>query len=138
MTPTNSNTNVTGNRAVDERHRITAYDHDDEYGHKRAIHRGWLKVHEGCGGIVRFVEAIDDPHVGWTGDCLHCSAASVVEEHIVFITTPAVPGDRDLGDVRDLPRDARADLEDRWPQFEDEGFVAYQEDVHAQLQEAFE
>lgn len=44
-----------------------------------------VKIHENCGGIVRWVEAIDQPGVGWTGDCTHCTADAIPVERIIPI-----------------------------------------------------
>ena len=43
------------------------------------------KIHETCGGLVRWVEAYDDPHVGYTGECLECGKSGIVVEDIIPI-----------------------------------------------------
>lgn len=42
-----------------------------------------VKIHEGCGGIVRWVEAINTPGVGWHGECLHCGAECLPIESLL-------------------------------------------------------
>jgi len=43
---------------------------------------GCIKIHEGCGGMVRWVEAIDKPGVGYFGECMNCGDELVVEQII--------------------------------------------------------
>ena len=43
------------------------------------------KIHENCGGIVRWVEAVTDPTTGWTGECLHCGEDRIVVEQMLPI-----------------------------------------------------
>lgn len=50
---------------------------------------GTMKIHEGCGGLVRWVEAVRTPGVGWTGECLTCHDEQIVVEDIVPIQTEA-------------------------------------------------
>lgn len=45
----------------------------------------WIKIHENCGGIVRWVEAIDQPGVQWTGDCRRCTQDGIVIEQIIAL-----------------------------------------------------
>ncbi|AAM88760.1 hypothetical protein PhiCh1p87 [Natrialba phage PhiCh1] len=64
------------------------------------------KIHEDCGGVVRWVEAVDTPGVGYQGECLGCGETEIVVEAIIPI--------EDLGpsDVLELNP---ADLDDlRW------------------------
>ncbi|TKX54679.1 hypothetical protein EXE43_20525 [Halorubrum sp. SS5] len=42
-----------------------------------------VKIHENCGGIVRWIEAIDRPGVGWTGKCTHCGERNIVVERMI-------------------------------------------------------
>ena len=42
-----------------------------------------MKIHEGCGGLVRWVEAVKRPGVGYTGHCLHCDTEGIVVERII-------------------------------------------------------
>lgn len=44
---------------------------------------GTAKIHEGCGGLVRWVEAVKQPGVRWTGHCLKCEAEPLTIEDIV-------------------------------------------------------
>jgi len=44
---------------------------------------GCLKIHEGCGGQVRWVEAYETPGVGYHGECLHCDTEGLVLEDII-------------------------------------------------------
>ncbi|MDY6777170.1 MAG: hypothetical protein SVU32_00765 [Candidatus Nanohaloarchaea archaeon] len=81
-----------------------------------------VKIHEGCGGICRFVEAIDTPNVQWTGECLHCDATSLVLEDMIPIEKH--PRDSDftewLAQVRDVSmerrRRAKWNNDDSWDQ----------------------
>lgn len=47
-----------------------------------------LKIHQHCGGMVRWVEAYDDPHVGFTGQCLECGEEGIVVEDILPFELP--------------------------------------------------
>lgn len=78
----------------------------------------FAKIHEGCGGLVRWVEAFDDPHVGYTGECLECGDERVVIEDIIPIRCPDgkiatdVVNAADIGTLRDLSWDADADWDE--------------------------
>ena len=120
------------------RHRDDPYERYDEWGHKRTLSRGWAKIHEGCGGLCRFVEAWNRPGVGWTCECLFCETSNIPEEHVVFVTDPAVPhedGAKALAtevaesDLDELEYDV--ELQQR------EDFAAGQDDLRAQLEELF-
>jgi hypothetical protein len=41
------------------------------------------KIHEACGGLVRWVEAVDRPGVGWTGECLDCGRENIPRERMI-------------------------------------------------------
>ena len=41
------------------------------------------KIHEGCGGICRWAEAIDRPGVGQHGECTACGATALPIEHMI-------------------------------------------------------
>ena len=43
------------------------------------------KTHEGCGGVVRWVEAVETPGVGYYGECLLCGREELVIEDIIPI-----------------------------------------------------
>jgi len=47
-----------------------------------------MKIHVGCGGLVRWVEAYDQPGVGYTGECLGCSCDRVPVESILPFEIP--------------------------------------------------
>lgn len=70
-----------------------------------------LKLHEGCGGLVRWVEAYDDPHVGYTGECLECSSDRLPVEHIIPVeiddgrTATDLYNDADVETLRELEWD---------------------------------
>ena len=49
---------------------------------------GCLKFHEHCGGIVRWVEAVHTPGVGYTGECTRCCEENIVVEDIVPVEVP--------------------------------------------------
>lgn len=44
---------------------------------------GTVKIHENCGGLVRWVEAIKTPGVGYHGECLRCHDDRIVVEDIL-------------------------------------------------------
>lgn len=48
---------------------------------------GCVKFHEDCGGMVRWVEAIHTPGVGYYGECVQCHERLDVEE-IVPVEVP--------------------------------------------------
>lgn len=50
--------------------------------------QGCLKIHEGCGGHVRWVEAVRRPGVGYHGDCLGCNETELPVEQIIPIELP--------------------------------------------------
>ncbi|AGN33801.1 hypothetical protein HALG_00013 [Halorubrum virus CGphi46] len=68
-------------------------------------HTDYAKIHEGCGGVVRWVEAVDVPGVGWQGECLHCGDTRLPLEAIMPIRG------LDVDDALDAPRDALAELQ---------------------------
>lgn len=77
----------------------------------------FVKLHEGCGGRVRWVKAVDTMGVGYTGECIHCGAEDIPQEGIVPIRVrgevPGFGGEFDIrDDVLDLDRKTRRDL--RW------------------------
>lgn len=43
----------------------------------------WIKLHENCGGVVCWVEAINTPSVGYTGDCSMCRQDGIPTEEII-------------------------------------------------------
>lgn len=45
----------------------------------------FAKIHEGCGGLVRWVEAYDRPAVGFTGECVECARENIPVEQIIPI-----------------------------------------------------
>lgn len=47
-----------------------------------------LKIHEGCGGVVRWQEALREPGVGYTGYCLECHEEGIVVEEILPFEVP--------------------------------------------------
>lgn len=67
------------------------------------------KVHENCGGLVRWVEALDRPAVHFTGECQHCGEENIVQERIIPIE---VRDDREYRNlIRGMPESERAELE---------------------------
>jgi hypothetical protein len=72
-----------------------------------------VKIHEGCGGIVRWVEAIDRPAVGYYGHCTRCDDEGIPVEHMLpldFLThTEAL--DMDAAAFRELSWDDDADFD---------------------------
>lgn len=74
----------------------------------------WIKIHENCGGIVRWVEAIDQPGVQWTGDCQQCLADGgvVLEEIIALFDDSDLDTATTLRDrVEAIPAEDLAELE---------------------------
>lgn len=71
----------------------------------------YAKIHETCGGLVRWVEAYDNPHVGYTGECLECGQERVVTEDIIPIrvdsgeTVIDVVNEADIETLRELEWD---------------------------------
>ena len=112
------------------------YEHFGQSGIRRTLGAGWAKIHDGCGGLVRFVEAWNRPAVGWTGECLHCGSENIPEEHVVFVTDPAVP--EEIGDVTELVDEDVSDLSAlEYPMDvqERDGFAAAQDALREQIQE---
>lgn len=73
----------------------------------------WVKLHEGCGGFVRWREATEIPGTGYTGECLACGACRIQREHIIPIRETRDGGDRSLRDALEaMGRGDRAAL--RW------------------------
>lgn len=68
-----------------------------------------MKIHEQCGGLVRWVEAVETPGVGWAGHCLRCDTEGIVVEHIVPIQTESGEHPHEIVNSADL--DTLADLE---------------------------
>jgi hypothetical protein len=46
---------------------------------------GCVKIHENCGGVVRWVEAIHTPGVGYYGECVGCGETEIVVEDVIPI-----------------------------------------------------
>lgn len=72
-------------------------------------HTTHAKIHEGCGGYVRWVEAFDQPGVGYTGECLWCGHSRIVVEDIIPIK--ARPDQTGYQLVKDVDPDTLAELE---------------------------
>lgn len=43
----------------------------------------FLKIHEGCGGLVYWVEAVQVPGVGYTGKCMDCTVDRIPVEQMI-------------------------------------------------------
>lgn len=93
-------------------------------------HTTHAKIHENCGGFVRWVEAHAQPGVGFVGDCLACSQTRAVVERIIPIE--ALPDQTGAQLVADVDREVLADL--RWD--DDASFDENQERIHERLREA--
>lgn len=72
-------------------------------------HTSHAKIHEGCGGLVRWVEAVDQPGVGFTGECLECAREHIPVEDIIPIRSDTGQSGMEL--VSDVDQDTLADLE---------------------------
>jgi hypothetical protein len=70
---------------------------------------GTMKVHENCGGLIRWVEAVETPAVGYVGHCLRCNAENIVVEDMIPIQTE--PGEHPHEIVNQAGADSLADLE---------------------------
>ena len=75
----------------------------------------YIKIHEGCGGRIRWVEAIDTPGVGYTGECTECLKENVVTEDIIPIEVRGdageFAGEFDIRDtVLEMKKDELAEL----------------------------
>ncbi len=67
-----------------------------------------VKIHEGCGGVVAWREALERPAVHFTGACQHCGADSLAQEAILPLE---VGGDDDYRrTIRETPLEDRAAL----------------------------
>lgn len=49
---------------------------------------GCIKIHEGCGGHVRWIEAVRRPGVGYHGECLECGEGMLAVEQIIPVELP--------------------------------------------------
>lgn len=77
----------------------------------------FVKVHEGCGGIVRWVEALDKPAVHYTGECRQCGREDLTREEILPIRI-AESYEEARKKIRQMTVEERAKLEwdedDEW------------------------
>jgi hypothetical protein len=110
----------------------------DEASHRRTLQRGWVKIHENCGGLVRYAEAYENPHVGWTGLCTHCGDDNIVEERIVFVADPAIPEQSARQLALETPASVLADLRYPLETQEREGFDAAQRELRERLTDLLE
>lgn len=44
---------------------------------------GCMKIHQGCGGLVKWTEALETPGVGYYGKCEACQTSQIVQEQII-------------------------------------------------------
>ena len=83
-----------------------------------------MKIHEGCGGLVRWVEAVNTPGVGYFGECDHCNTRRLVVEEIVPVELPdgmryeEFVEQHDPDDYADVYWDEDADWESNQSQIE--------------------
>lgn len=69
----------------------------------------YVKIHEGCGGVVAWKEAIGTPGVGFTGECDTCTAERIPKEQIIPIE---VRNDEEYRrEIMEIPASERRDLE---------------------------
>lgn len=71
-----------------------------------------VKIHAGCGGVCRWVEAVERPHVGYTGECLFCDTTNIAVEQMIPLEDFT---ERQL--LRVSPTDTLAGLE--WDEHDD-------------------
>lgn len=76
----------------------------------------FAKIHEDCGGLVRWVEAYDDPFTGYNGECLECGEDRIVVEDIIPIRCdPDEIGMEMINDVEiETLRELEWDEDDEW------------------------
>lgn len=81
------------------------------------VEREWedaVKVHEGCGGVCYWEEAVMRPGVGWHGTCMRCDASRLAKEDMIPVEVWV--GDRRASDesvvkqVRAVPVETRERL----------------------------
>lgn len=90
---------------------------------------GCTKIHENCGGLVKWVEAIDTPGVGYFGQCERCQEEQIVVERIIPIET----GQSELGKL--LNQGDYESVESlRWE--DDESWDKNQQRLKQELEEA--
>lgn len=75
-------------------------------------HTDYAKIHEGCGGVIRWVEAIDQPGVGWTGECRHCGDERITIEEMLPI--PGLDVETAFKADREWLAELRWNDEDTW------------------------
>jgi len=42
-----------------------------------------VKIHEDCGGVCRWIEAVTRPAVGYTGQCIRCGEENIPVERMI-------------------------------------------------------
>ena len=52
-------------------------------GNMKTHHRGWIKKHKDCSGLVRYLESLDPNQGEWDAECLACGKM-VCEDEIEF------------------------------------------------------
>lgn len=88
----------------------------------------YVKIHEGCGGIVAWREAIGRPSVHFTGECDTCTCDDIVQESIIPIE---VGSDEDYRrQIMELPSSERRELD--WD--EDDTFRHNQKQIAESIQ----
>lgn len=76
----------------------------------------FAKIHECCGGLVRWVEAWQTPGVHYTGECIECGEENIVMEDIIPVRLSPeqhVTEFMNKHDHEDL-RQLEWDEDDRW------------------------
>lgn len=90
---------------------------------------GCTKIHENCGGLVKWVEAVHTPGVGYFGKCEKCGRDGLVVERII----PIEKGQDELGELLGYGEyDKIAELS--WE--EDDSWDENQERLEQELREA--
>jgi len=81
------------------------------------------KIHEKCGGIVRWVEAVHWKGVGYYGECLYCGEDHLTVEEIIPLENTSIE------QATEIPIEERREL--RWD--EDKTFEGNQQDFQSKL-----
>jgi len=60
---------------------------------------GVVKIHRKCGGIVRFVEDLEQSGIEFSGECLHCETTKIPEENCIYLYEEDLPDELSKKDL---------------------------------------
>lgn len=82
---------------------------------------GVVKIHQNCGGQVRWVECLNRPGVEFTGECVACEATNLPVEDCFHLYEDDLPGDLTKKDIVETPESDLAELHwsETWRSYED-------------------